>query len=52
MLTALLTVTALALAPVAPEPVPTPDRIDEILKDDEFIDSLNGGNPTDGWGNV
>jgi hypothetical protein len=29
-----------------------PDRIDEILADDEFIDSLNGGNPTDGWGKV
>lgn len=29
-----------------------PDRIDDINTDDEFIDSLNGGNPTDGWGNV
>lgn len=29
-----------------------PDRIDEILNDDQWIDSLNGGNPTDGWGNV
>jgi hypothetical protein len=29
-----------------------PDRIDEILNDDQFIDDLNGGDPTDGWGNV
>lgn len=29
-----------------------PDRIDEILDDDEFIDSLNGGSPSDGWGRV
>lgn len=29
-----------------------PDRIDEIHDDDEFIDRLNGGNPTDGWGDV
>jgi len=29
-----------------------PDRIDEIHNDDEFIDSLNGGQPTDGWGDV
>lgn len=28
------------------------DRIDDIHADDEFIDSLNGGNPTDGWGKV
>jgi hypothetical protein len=29
-----------------------PDRIDEILNDDQFIDDLNGGDPTDGWGDV
>lgn len=29
-----------------------PDRIDEILADDEMIDNLNGGDPTDGWGDV
>lgn len=34
---------------VEPEPV---DRIDQILDDDAFIDSLNGGKPTDGWGKV
>jgi hypothetical protein len=28
-----------------------PDRIDEILADDELIDSLNGGTG-DGWGDV
>lgn len=27
-----------------------PDRIDQILADDQWIDDLNGGNPTDGWG--
>lgn len=26
-----------------------PDRIDEILADDQWIDDLHGGNPTDGW---
>jgi hypothetical protein len=30
----------------------SPDRIDEILSDDKLIDNLNGGNPTDGWGDV
>jgi len=29
-----------------------PDRIDQILDDDKFIDDLNGGNPSDGWGRV
>lgn len=28
--------------------VTTPDRIDDINNDDEWIDSLNGGQPTDG----
>jgi hypothetical protein len=29
-----------------------PDRIEDILDDDKLIDDLNGGNPSDGWGDV
>jgi hypothetical protein len=32
--------------------MPDPTSIEDILDDDKFIDDLNGGNPTDGWGRV
>lgn len=32
--------------------MPDPDRIDQINGDDQMIDNLNGGNPSDGWGKV